>query len=211
MSCAGVVWVTGRANAWRTASCKKRHWQRTPRMQGGSCAPLCRCGEGCPRNTDFLQSTVESRSATAPIKHESTPSCETQLCHTRSSVALVQNAALARCPTCCGHVVTGDPGRVDVLCRRGVGVGIGGRSGRPLRCAIVIGGEHVVWVVRSVAVPWGLVGGCRFGCVWCRCAMGIGGRRVTLVVLGAAVSCHVVSCHIVSCRVALSHVVDKSR
>ena len=42
-----------------------------------------------------------------------------------------------------------------------------------------------------------LCGAGRMGCVWCRCAVGIGGWRVVLVVRGVAVSCRVASCHVV--------------
>ena len=104
------------------------------------------------------------------------------------------------------------------------------------RRALRIGREYVVWVVCSVAVPWGLgcvcpvgcvrprcaVGICRgvsfwvhlvslyrscFWCVWCRCAVGIGGWwRVEFVVQHrCVVSCYVLSCHVMSCLV-----VDKS-
>ena len=75
-----------------------------------------------------------------------------------------------------------------------------------MRCAIVLCAERVC-----------------VGCVWCRCAVGIGWGNVLLgasrvaVVWGLAGSCHVVSRRVASRRVVLRHgmlltrVVDKSR
>ena len=79
----------------------------------------------------------------------------------------------------------------------------------PMRCAIVIG-----WCgtgsrgCRLVSLCRGLLGGVAFGCVWCRCAVGLGGWRVVLLVLGVAVSCRVMSCHVVSCCVVSRCVVS---
>ena len=108
-----------------------------------------------------------------------------------------------------------------------IGVDRGRLGGVLCRCAVGIGGEHVVWVVCSVAVPWGLVwgasrwvclaalcrrdwwGACRFGRVWCFCGVGLGGGRVVLGVSGViapwglvgGVSCLVVLEFAVSCQV----------
>ena len=71
-----------------------------------------------------------------------------------------------------------------------------------MSCAIAIGVARAVCNESCVAVPWGFVGALRFGCVRRRCAMGISGVRVVLVVWGVDVSCHVLS---------LTRVMDKSR
>ena len=84
------------------------------------------------------------------------------------------------------------------------------------RCAVEIGGGHVVWVMWGVALPWGLAGdmscwacvvglwrgdlwGARpIGCVWCRCAVGMLTCRITLARLLASLlrSCRVMSYHV---------------
>ena len=71
--------------------------------------------------------------------------------------------------------------------------------------------------VCAVGICWGTR---RFGCVWCRCAVGIGGGGVALGVFGivlpwglvggvfsrVGLGC-IVSCRVVLCRVELSRVV----
>ena len=130
-------------------------------------------------------------------------------------------------------------------------VGIGGRlvvSDAPCHCDLHadcvygvflvswcrgIGGGRVLLRVSGVAVPWGLVGACSVGSVWCRCTVGMGREHVVCVecsmavpwgLVGGAsswvglvslcrrawwVSCvlgFLVSCQVVSCRVVSCHV-----
>ena len=102
------------------------------------------------------------------------------------------------------------------------------------RCAVGIGGGGVLLAASGVAVPWGFVGSTSFGrCeawrrdwwgarrfwgVWCRCAVGLAGRRVVLgvsgvvIVLGfAIVSRRVVSCHVMSLTESLTRVPHRHR
>ena len=125
---------------------------------------------------------------------------------------------LARCPMRCGIRIGVDRGRVGCLWRRCARWDWGG--GRVLLrvSGCTVPGEHVVWVVCSVAVPcglvggasrlgvsggavpWGLVGGVSFWVPLVSLCRGAGGVSC-LVVLGFAESCQVLSCHLMSCHV----------
>ena len=68
-----------------------------------------------------------------------------------------------------------------------IGVDRGRVGGVSRHCAVRIGGEHVVWVVCSVAVPRGLVGGGPLGVSGVVMPWGLVGGASCLVVLGLAV------------------------
>ena len=98
-----------------------------------------------------------------------------------------------------------------------MGVG-GGRLPLGVSAGAVPLVRGVSFWVRLVSLCRGdLWGGCRFRCVWCRCAVGLGGWRVAFrcaglsgVVSSGVTSCRVALRRVVSCRVASSHVVDRS-